>query len=72
MPNKTGNAAHDSNCQAAELAFQVAIAGSPTQAQARAADISRLSAIVASGQANGISCVNQATALQSLLKGGNT
>jgi hypothetical protein len=75
MPYKTSSPVHDANVQAAELAFQLATAvpygSSLAAATARAADIARLSAIVASGQANGISVVNQQVALQNLLKGGN-
>jgi hypothetical protein len=71
MPYKTGNATHDANVQAAELAFQLAISAATTQAAARTADINRLTAIVASGQANGISVQNQQVALHSLMTTGN-
>jgi hypothetical protein len=66
MPDKTGNKAHDDAVQAATLVFQNAIAVATTQAQAHAADIARLTAIVNSGIANGISVENQRTALRAL------
>jgi hypothetical protein len=65
MPNPTGNKTHDANVLAAELAYQVAMPFS-NQAAAKAADIARLTAIVNSGLANGISVANQQTALRSL------
>jgi hypothetical protein len=65
MPNATGNATHDKNVQAAELTYQNAQPFA-NQAAAKAADIARMQAIVTSGQANGISVVNQMTALKSL------
>jgi hypothetical protein len=70
MPNPTGNLTHDKNVLAAELAYQLA-GPFTTQAMARTADINRLTAIVQSGQANGISVINQQTALNSLMKSGN-
>jgi hypothetical protein len=66
MPDKTGNKAHDDAVQAATLVYQNAIAVAITQAQAHAADIARLTAIVNSGAANGVSVENQRTALRSL------
>jgi hypothetical protein len=63
---KTGNAAHDAVLVSSELTFQLAIAAATTQAQARAADLARLTAIVNSGAVNGISCENERTALHSL------
>jgi hypothetical protein len=72
MPYKTGNAAHDANVQAAELTYQNAAAGGfSSQSAAKVADIARLTAIVQSGQANGVSVVNQMTALHSLQTTGN-
>jgi hypothetical protein len=70
MPYKTGNSTHDANVLAAELTFQNAGPFS-TMAAARAADIARLIAIVNSGVVNGVSVVNQATALHSLMTTGN-
>jgi hypothetical protein len=70
MPSPTGNKNHDAAVLAAELAFQNA-GPFTTQGAARAADIARLAAIVNSGAANGVSVVNQATALRSLLTSGN-
>jgi hypothetical protein len=74
MPYKTSSPVHDANVLAAELAYQLAVAvpfgTSLSAATARAADVARLTSIVASGAANGISCANQATALQVLQKGG--
>jgi hypothetical protein len=70
MPNPTGNKNHDAAVLAAELAYQNA-APFPSQAAARTADIARLTAIVQSGLANGISVVNQQTALRSLQTSGN-
>lgn len=69
MPNPTGNKNHDANVLAAELAYQNAMPFA-SQSAARTADVARLSAIVSSGQANGISVVNQQVALQNLQKGG--
>jgi hypothetical protein len=70
VPYKTGNATHDTAVLAAELAYQNAIRvpyGSIlSAASAKAADIVRLSAIVLSGQANGISVLNEQTALTSV------
>jgi hypothetical protein len=66
MPNPTGNSQHDNNVLASELTYQNTMATVTTHAAAKTADIARLSAIVASGQANGISVVNQMTALKSL------
>jgi hypothetical protein len=70
VPNPTGNKNHDAAVLAAEQAYQNA-GPFTTQAMAKAADLARLQAIVTSGQQNGVSVVNQMTALQSLLKGGN-
>jgi hypothetical protein len=36
---KTGNATHDTNCLQAEVTRQASVAGNPTQAQVKAADI---------------------------------
>jgi hypothetical protein len=70
MPYPTGNAAFDAAVLKAELAYQNATAvpyGSILSAGfAKAADIVRLSAIVASGQANGVSVLNEQTALTSI------
>jgi hypothetical protein len=72
MPYKTGNATHDANLVAAELAYQNAAAGGfASQSAARTADINRLTAIINSGVANGISVVNEQTALHSLMTTGN-
>jgi hypothetical protein len=71
MPNKTGNSAHDANCQAAELTYQTTMASVTTQAAAHAADVARLTAIVNSGAQNGISTYNQQVALRSLMTTGN-
>jgi intracellular sulfur oxidation DsrE/DsrF family protein len=74
MPNKTGNAVHDANVLAAELAFQnatvVAYGATLSAATVKAADIARLQAIVNSGLANGVSVENQRTALRSLQSSG--
>jgi hypothetical protein len=66
MPYSTGNPTHDANVIAASLIFQNAIAAATTQAQARAADIARMTAIVASGAANGVSVESSRVALHSL------
>jgi hypothetical protein len=70
MPYKTGNAAHDAAVLAATLAYQNAIAvpyGAVLSAgAAKSADIVYLSAVVASGQANGVSVGNEQTALTSI------
>jgi hypothetical protein len=71
MPNLTGNKNHDAVLISAELTFQLAIAAATTQAQARTADIARLTAIVNSGAANGVSVENQRVALHSLQSSGN-
>jgi hypothetical protein len=72
MPYKTGNATHDANVQAAELTYQNAAAGGfANQAAAKTADINRLTSIINSGAANGISVVNEQTALHSLMTTGN-
>jgi hypothetical protein len=65
MPYKTGNSVHDQNVAASELAFQNAQPFA-NQAAAKAADLLRLQTIVTSGQQNGVSVVNQMTALKSL------
>jgi hypothetical protein len=66
MPNLIGNPIHDKNLHAIESTFQTAIAAATTQAQARAADIARLQAIVNSGLATGISVESSRIALRSL------
>jgi hypothetical protein len=70
MPYATGNKAHDTAVLAAELVYQNAVAvpyGAVLSAGfAKAADIVRLSAIVASGKANSISVLNEQTALTSI------
>jgi hypothetical protein len=74
MPNPTGNKTHDANVLAAELAFQnataVAYGAILSPATVKAADIARLTAIVNSGLANGVSVENQRTALHSLQSSG--
>jgi hypothetical protein len=74
MPNPTGNKTHDANVLAAELTYQnatvVAYGAVLSAATVKAADIARLTAIVASGQANGVSVENQRTALKSLQSSG--
>jgi hypothetical protein len=55
MPYPTGNKSHDDAVIAASLIFQNAIAVATTPAQARAADIARMTAIVNSGVATGVS-----------------
>jgi len=70
--HKTGlNAAHDATVAAAEGVRQVAIAGATTQAAATAATRTYLAAVIASGKANGISCINQQVALDAINKSGN-
>jgi hypothetical protein len=69
MPHPTGNSTHDKNVQVAEQAYQNA-GPFTTQAAAKAADISRLQAIVTSGQQNGVSVYNQLVALRSLQTSG--
>ena len=72
MPTPPGNASHDANVQAAELAHQNAAAGGfASQAAARTADINRLTAIVNSGKANGVSTYNAQAALLSIARTGN-
>jgi hypothetical protein len=74
MPNGTGNFTHDKNVVAAEAAYQTATAtayGSILSAStAKTADIARLTAIVASGLANGVSVESSRTALHSLMSTG--
>jgi len=48
----TGNAVHDAALLAAEHAWQVATAGSPSQATVRAADMTRARACLASCKTN--------------------
>ena len=71
MPYRTGNSAHDAAVLTAENTYQAAIAGVSTQSAAKAIDIARLQAIIASGDANGISVLNARVALRSLQSTGS-
>jgi hypothetical protein len=70
---RTGNATFDTAVQAAELIHQNALAvAGLTAAQAHTADVNFYTSVVAAGLANGISVVNEQTALHSLQGTGNS
>lgn len=50
----SGNKTHDANMQAANNTWQAVVAGTPTQATVRAADIAWAQTGLASAKANGI------------------
>jgi hypothetical protein len=67
---QSGNGAHSASIVVAEGTRQVALAGTPTMAQAKAADIIFHRACLASAIANGVSTVQFSTALKELGTGG--
>jgi hypothetical protein len=67
---RTGNAAHNAACLAADAVYQSAIAGTPTMAVPHAADITRVRAYRASALANGIPDGQYVAAFRELGTGG--
>ena len=69
---RTGNVTFDNAVLAAELTRQNALAvAGLTAAAAHTADVNYFTSVVAAGLANGISVVNEQTALHSLQSTGN-
>jgi hypothetical protein len=69
----TGNLAFDTAALRAEGIRQTAQAGSPTQAQARAADVAWFNAIIAAAAASGgaVTVPNELAALSAIVATGN-
>jgi hypothetical protein len=69
----TGNRAFDSSMMIAERTRQAAQAGNPTQAQARAADLAWLNAVIAAANASGgaVTVPNELASLAAIIATGN-
>jgi hypothetical protein len=69
----TGNRAFDAAAQLAEQIRQTAQAGSPTQAQARAADLAWFNAVIAAANASGgaVTVPNELASLAAIISTGN-
>jgi hypothetical protein len=69
----TGNLAFDTAVMLAERTRQVAMVGNPTQAQARAADLAWLNAVIAAAAASGgaVTVPNELAALAAIVTTGN-